>query len=65
MLLTYEFVSSSFKIDIFYGQSRQRFGIILEYVFHTHEFSMAYSLLIDLIHVQPLLKNGEGVCLVD
>ena len=65
MLLMYEFVCSSFKIDMFYEQSRQQFRNISNYVFHTHEFSMTYSLLIDLIDVQPLRKNGEGVCLVD
>ena len=47
------------KINIFHRQSRERFTRILENDVDDHELLMAYSLLEDLINVQPLPKKRE------
>lgn len=46
-----------FKMELFYRQSRERFRIISENDVDIHEFSMTYSLLINLIDVQLLPKK--------
>jgi hypothetical protein len=48
------------KMDVFHRQSRERFKRILEDDVDDHEVSMAYSLLEDLIDVQPLPPKRGG-----
>ena len=48
------------KIYIFHRQSRERFTRILEDDVDDHELTMGYSLLEDLLDVQPLPKKRGG-----
>ena len=49
-----------FKIDVFHRQSRERFIKHLEDDVDDHKLAMAYSLLEDLIDMQPLPKIRGG-----
>lgn len=60
----YEFMCSNFlKMNIFYWKSNQQFTSILEDDVDFYEFFLAYSLLVELIDVQPLLKKQGGTML--
>jgi hypothetical protein len=48
------------KMDVFHRQSRERFRRILEDDVDDHELAMGYSLLEDLLDVQPLPKKRGG-----
>ena len=58
--ITTDFLLKFFKIDVFHRQSRERFIKHLEDDVDDHKLAMAYSLLEDLIDMQPLPKIRGG-----